>query len=357
MLIGQSSVWRRLCGLADSNRIPHALLLCGPEGAGKFALAQKLAYRLIGQGAERSTDLHYTFPTVKMPWMGKEHKPVSDDFATEWHEMIADGPYFSIEQWMRAMKATTQQAVITVGEANSIEQKLSLTSMSGGYKVSLIWLPERMNEGCANKLLKLIEEPPERTVFIMACQQPELLLETIRSRTQRIDIPPIAEDDIARALQSEYQLSDTAALRNARLSGGSWLKAQAIVAGDGEDQEFFAIFRELMRGAWGIDLARLRQWADKIAAFGREKQKRLLAYISRMVRESFIYNFHDARLSRLTEDEEAFVAKFAPFVNEANIIPFYEILGRAQRDIAQNANAKIVFFDLGMRTAGMVRAK
>ena len=190
--------------MVKEDRLPHAMMLCGPQGSGKKALAIAFACYLLeqptayGQLPTASTkamlqklehpDLHFTYPTIKLPSMSTEHTPVSDDFAKEWHELLKEGPYFSMDEWMQAMGGENQQAVITVGESDELVRKLSLKSSQGGYKVSIIWLPERMNIACANKLLKLIEEPPQQTVFILVSEEPDKLLETIRSRVQRIDI-------------------------------------------------------------------------------------------------------------------------------------------------------------------------
>ena len=198
-VIGQDEVRSRLVQMVDEGRLPHALMLCGPSGVGKKALAIAFGCHLLslnspsGQGEEfamlkklEHPDLHFTYPTIKLPSMGSDHMPVSDDFAHEWHELVMRGPYFSMDDWLTAMGAENQQAIITAGESDDLVRKLSLKSSQGGYKVSIVWLPERMNIACANKLLKLIEEPPQQTVFIMACEEPDKLLETIRSRVQRI---------------------------------------------------------------------------------------------------------------------------------------------------------------------------
>ena len=145
-------------------------------------------------------DLHFTYPTIKLPSMSSDHKPVSDDFARQWHELITSTPYFDMDEWMQCMGGENQQAIITAGESDALLRKLSLKSSQGGRKVSIVWLPERMNTECANKLLKLIEEPPSQTVFIMVCEEPDKLLDTIRSRVQRIDVKKLSDNDIQQAL-------------------------------------------------------------------------------------------------------------------------------------------------------------
>ena len=198
-VIGQHEMIERLRGLADENHLPHAMMLCGPDGCGKMALAISLAKYILNKGTYKvkgisHPDLHFTFPTIKLSKWNSEYKPVSDDFIEQWNEMLAEGPYFSLAQWMEAMRAERQQAVITVGEANELIKRLMMKSNQGGWKISIIWLPERMNIECANKMLKLIEEPPTQTLFILVCREPENLLETIRSRVQRFDVKPIASE-------------------------------------------------------------------------------------------------------------------------------------------------------------------
>jgi len=294
-------------------------------------------------------DLHFTYPTIKLPSMSSDHKPVSDDFASEWHDLIMSGPYFTMDEWMTAMGGENQQAIITAGESDALMRKLSLKSSQGGYKVSIIWLPERMNTECANKLLKLIEEPPQQTVFIMVCEEPDRLLETIRSRVQRIDVKRLPEDTISQALIERRGISEEPAHRIARLANGSWLKALDELQTDTENEQFLDLFIMLMRLAYQRKIRDLRKWSETIAAFGREKQKRFLQYFLRMIRESFMYNFQLQELTYMTQQEEDFARNFARFVNEANILPIYDLANRAIRDIGQNANAKIVFFDFALQ--------
>lgn len=302
-------------------------------------------------------DLHFTFPTIKLPSMSPEHKPVSDDFAAQWRQLLASGPYFSLNQWMEAIGAENQQAIITAGESDELSRKLSIKSSQGGYKVSLVWLPERMNAECANKLLKLIEEPPSQTVFIMVCEEPDKLLDTIRSRTQRIDIKRIDDASIRQALMERRGLDADTATRITRIANGSWLKAVGALDADNENEQFLMMFQKLMRLAYSRKVKELKQWSEAMQTMGREKQKRFLAYFLRLVRENFAYNFMQPELNYMTQQEEDFARNFARFVNEKNVLQMNELGNRAIRDISQNANAKIVFFDMAMQMIVLLLAK
>lgn len=355
-IIGQKEMAERLRRLADEERLPHAVMLCGPDGAGKLALALALATHILDKGTykvrgEKHPDLHFSFPTIKLKKWSGEYKPVSDDFMEDWYSLLEKGPYFSLAQWMEAMGAEKQQAVITVGEANDLMKKLTMKSNQGGWKVSVIWLPERMNIECANKLLKLIEEPPSQTLFIMVCREPEKLLDTIRSRVQRFDVKPIATEDMVEALRTRRMLAVEDAVRVARLANGNWLAAQEELNAGNENRLFFDYFVTLMRKAYMRDVKDLKRWSENVSAMGREEQKRMLAYFLRMVREAFVYNFGNAELSYMTHEEEQFCQKFARFVNEGNVLGFQELYQTALRDIGQNANAKMVFFDITMKVA------
>ena len=366
-VIGQEEVWQRLTEMVREERLPHAIMLCGPQGCGKMALALAFASYLLCQNRDGHNeacgeckqckmlekwghpDLLFSYPTIKTPAMGSEHKPVSEDFAEEWRNMISHSPYFNIEQWMTEIGAENQQAIITAGESDELNRKLSLKSSQGGYKVSVIWLPERMNIECANKILKLIEEPPSHTVFIMVSENPDNLLETIRSRVQRIDVKKTDNESIQKALVSKYGITEDDAMRVARLANGDWLTAVGELTADSENKDFLADFQSLMRLAYQRNVRELKRWSDNINSYGREKQKRFLTYFLRLIRESFMYNFQQPDLSYLTSQEEAFTANFARFVNENNILQINELANKAIRDISQNANGKIVFFDMALQ--------
>ena len=360
---------QRLVQMVNEERLPHAIMLCGPHGVGKLALATAFGCYLLNQSNPSTQsipstqsppeppmlaklehpDLHFTYPTIKLPSMGSTHTPVSDDFAREWHDLIMRGPYFTMDQWLQAIGAENQQAIITAGESDDLVRKLSLKSSQGGYKVSIIWLPERMNIECANKLLKLIEEPPSQTVFIMVCEEPDKLLETIRSRVQRIDVKKIPTDTIRQELIARRGISDDSARHISRLAAGSWTRALEELQTGSENEQFLDLFIMLMRMAYKRDVKGMKGWTETMTGFGREKQRRFLTYFLRMIRESFMYNFHEPDLCYMTRQEEDFAKNFARFVNERNILPISDLTNSAMRAIGQNTNSKIVFFDLSLQ--------
>ena len=356
-VIGQREVQQRLTQMVSEGRLPHAIMLCGPQGCGKKALAIGFAQMLLARTANDEAmlrklehpDLHFTYPTIKLPSMGSDHKPVSDDFAKEWHELVMGGLYFTMTEWLEQMGGENQQAIITAGESDELVRKLSLKSSQGGYKISLVWLPERMNTECANKILKLLEEPPSQTVFIMVSEEPDRLLETIRSRVQRIDVKRIADDDVRKALVEKRGLTEDMAQRITRMANGNWLKALQMLSTDSENELFLDMFQSLMRLAYQRKVKDLKTWSERMAAMGRERQKRFLEYFLRLVRENFMYNFQQPDLCYMTQREEDFARNFARFINEANVLPITDLANVAIRDIGQNANAKIVFFDFALQ--------
>lgn len=377
LVIGQDEAKRRLRQLADEQRIPHALMFTGPEGCGKMAMALAFASYLLGERWDGKSllasqgqvanaeamlakwshpDLLFSYPVIKPKNAGSDHKTTSDDYAREWRQMLAAGPYFSMDQWMTLMKAENQQAVIYEAESDRLTHKLNMKSSMGGYKVSLVWLPERMNATCANKLLKLLEEPPQSTVFLLVSERPEQLLETIRSRVQQFYMRRISDTDMQQALVERRGLEEADARRIAHTAAGNWLKALEEIDAGNENHEFFNLFVRLMRKAYMRDVRDLKKWSDTVAAFGREKQKRLLTYMLRMVRENFVYNFHDPALCYMTRDEEQFAKNFARFINERNVMPISLRLQRMVRDIGQNANSKIQFFNMALEMVIMIRS-
>lgn len=375
-VIGQDEAKARLRQLVDEERIPHALMFTGPEGCGKMAMALAFASFLLGERWDGKSlltsqgqilnaetmlskwshpDLHFSFPVIKPKGAGSDRKMTSDDFAQEWRQMLSAGPYFSMDQWMTKMNAENQQAVIYEAESDRLAHKLNMKSSMGGNKVSVIWLPERMNLTCANKLLKLLEEPPLGTVFLLVCERPEQLLETIRSRVQRFEMHRIDDDSLQKALIEKRGLEENDARRIARTAAGNWMKALEELDADNENKVFFDLFVILMRKAYTKDVRELKKWSETVAAFGREKQKRLLAYMLRMVRENFMYNFHNPDLCYMTSQEEQFAKNFARFINERNVIPMQQRLQRMIRDIGQNANGKIQFFNMALEMIIFIR--
>jgi DNA polymerase-3 subunit delta' len=371
-VIGQDTARERLLQLVSEDRVPHAMMLCGPAGAGKMALALAFASYLLCRNHEQGDscgscaqcimlrkwehpDLHFVYPVIRPAGTSAEHKMVSDDFSREWHRLIAQGPYFTLDQWLAEMGAANQQAQIGAGESDALLRKLSLKSSQGGYKVSLIWLPERMNAECANKLLKLLEEPPMQTVFIMVCEEPEKLIETIRSRVQRIDVPRIGEEAIREALISRRGIDEESAQRIARIAAGSWLKALEQLDAGNENRQFLDMFEMLMRLAYMRNVRDMKKWSEVVAAYGRERQLRLLSYFGRMIRENFVYNFRQPELCYMTQEEESFSKNFSRFVNERNVVEISELIARTQRDIRQNANAKMAFFDFALKMIVLIK--
>lgn len=337
------------------------MLFVGAQGVGKMAVAIEFAKHMLKKNdpngnaeamVDRGShpDLIYSFPFVKPKGAGSSKEFTCEDFKTEWLEMIQDSHYFNNDDWLSKHSSdNNKQAIINVAESNSLIKKLSLKSSQGGYKICIIWQAEKMNPDCANKLLKIIEEPPTQTIFILTTEQPELILETIRSRTQLIEFKPLSDEEISAALIEKRHVDSSMAIKVARASGGSWLQALNIISGEGERQEFLEVFQVLMRQGYQKKVLELKQWSSSIAPWGREKQKRFLTYCLMITRENFMYNFHTPELCYMTPQEEAFSAKFSPFINELNILDFNKIYNTAIRDISRNANANIVFYDLALK--------
>ena len=362
-IIGQEEVKQHLIRLLKENKLPHAIMFCGPKGAGKLPLALAYAQMLLCQNPNEEgacgtcsdcqmsslwthPDLHFSFPIYK----GKSSdKPVSDDFVQEWRDQIMSTPYFDIEDWLEDIGAENQQITIYVQESDNLQRKLALKSSQGGRKVVIIWLPERMNEQTGNKLLKLIEEPPVGTHFLLVSQEPDLVLGTIQSRVQRINVPALPEEVISQALQERHSMQKDDADLLAHIAQGSYTEAQKRMEHDSEQQMFFELFKQLMRDSYARRIKEMQQWSLTVAELGRERQKRMLDYFQQQLRENYIYNFYKPQINYLGREEEAFSTRFAPFINERNVVGIMNELSDAGRDIAQNVSARMVFFDLSLK--------
>ena len=364
-IIGQRGVIGQLKRCVDENRLAHALLITGPRGNGKLAIAIALAnYLLCGNrgndacgncpactklGKFIHSDLHFVYPVKKKKNSSSDSAPISDDYISEWRNILSRSAYFSYDDWLSAIDVENQQPMIYERESSEILHKLSMQSREGGWKIVIIWLPEKMKEACSNKLLKVIEEPPKDTLFLLVSEEPDKIIPTILSRTQRVEVPRIAQADIEAALSQRYGLSVADAKSVAQQSGGNWEKAEEMLSLSEEKAQYLELFMQLMRVAYARNIRDMKAWSEQVAALGRERQKRLLDYCQRMIRENFIMNFKYDEMVYMSQAERDFSVRFSPFVNERNIFGIVEELSEAQRHIEQNVNAKMVFFDMSLR--------
>lgn len=371
-IVGQQEIKERFIRSVKDGRIPHAQLLHGIEGVGKLALAIAYAQYICCENRTNSDscgvcpscvkynklvhpDLHFVFPVIKP---SGRTSVVCDDFIAEFREIVLNKTYFSIDDWYAKIADDAKQGMIYTNEAEEIVRKLSIKTYESEYKVMIIWLPEKMHDTAANKLLKILEEPYDKTVFLLVSNAPEQIITTILSRTQHIHIPALKQEEIVDALINERGVSRQDAEDAARISGGSLLKAQTILEEENENKLNFDRFVMIMRSAWQVgnkkdhaSLKTLRKWSDEMAAssVGRERQKKFLNYAQRLVRENFILNFHQPELNYLTSYEADFSGKFSPFINERNVEDIVTEFALAERQIEQNVNAKMVFFDLVLK--------
>lgn len=362
-VIGQQGVKEHLLQMVRENQLPHALMFCGPQGAGKLPLALAFArYLLCTEPADDDAcgecagcrmldnwahpDLHFSFPVYK--GKSSDH-PVSDNYLSAWRDQLMATPYFDTEIWLNDIKAENQQITFYVQESDALQKKLALKSSQGGRKVVLMWLPEKMSQEVANKLLKLIEEPPLHTYFLLVSEDPEMVLGTIQSRVQRINVPSLSEEEIANALVTLHAVPEDLAQNIAHIARGNYTDALKRLEAGNEQQQFFELFVQLMRSSYMRNLKELQAWTQDVKELGRERQKRMLEYFQRLLRENFMYNFRKEEMSFMTKEEEQFSQKFAPFINEINVIGIMDELSDAQRDIEQNVNAQMVFFDFALK--------
>jgi len=374
-IIGQEELKAHLVRSADTGRVSHAQLFTGQSGAGALALAvayvQYLNCRHRRDGdscgecpdcrqaaALAHPDLHLVFPVNKQ---GKKSGEAvrSDEFLPQFRELFAaSGGYFSPRQWYdRLDLGRTLKGMIAAREADEIIRKLSFKSFEAPYKTVLVWLPETMNEEAANKILKILEEPWERTLFLLVSEQPDRLLPTIVSRTQEVAVPRLAPE-VLEAEARRLGVTDPVQARNmARLSEGDLLELRRLAAdeSDGQRQENFDLFRRLMRLSYNDRHLELISWAEEAAQLPREQQRGLLSDAARLLRESYMLHAGLGRIGYLWGEELAFCSKFAPFVGSENIEPLIGQIESAMAQISQNGNPTIVFTHFALAVSKMIK--
>jgi DNA polymerase-3 subunit delta' len=360
---GHDSIKTQLTKMVIDGRVSHAMLFAGPQGTGKLSMALALAQFLnctnragndsCGECKScrkfaklQHPDLHFVFPVVKPD---TKTNAVSDLYIAQWRQFVLENSYFSLTQWFSFISSEKGQGMIYTGEAAEIIRKLSLKTFEGEYKVMIIWQPEKMHEVAANKLLKMLEEPPAKTVFILVCENPADLLGTIMSRTQQIRFSRLEDEQVKEMLVTRNEFSEQVAILASRLANGNFVRALEIAGESEEQQFFFEQFVGLMRHAYGRKLFEILKWVDVIAEQSRDRQKSFLLYALRMIRENYVMNFKAPQLNYLTQEEGDWSAKFSPFISDRNAPKMMEELSLAHAHLEQNGNPKIVITDLALK--------
>ncbi len=368
-VIGQEEIKQRLIHSVHEQRISHAQLFTGPEGTGKLALALAFAQFVSCRNRQENDscgecpscrkyrklahpDLHFVFPVFTTKEL---KKPVSDDFLAQWREMVIANPYFTLSQWLVYLDNENAQGLIYEKESDSIMRKLNLKSFESEFKVMIIWLPEKMHPSCSNKLLKLIEEPPNKTLFLMVTENEESIITTIRSRAQLVKVPFIDTESMKNALLKIEGVNHQQVINVVHLANGDYIKALEYLNPGEDSQFFFTKFQEMMRFAFKREVIELIKWAEEMAAIGRDKQKMYFNFSLRLVREYFMMNLKNDRLVYLTDEEKSWGKNFAPYINERNVIPFTEEFEQGIRHISMNGNPRIIFLDTALRMVRLIK--
>ncbi|WMI68948.1 ATP-binding protein [Mangrovimonas sp. YM274] len=377
-ILGQEHLKSHLTQSVDNGRIPHAQLFVGPEGSGTLPLAIAYAQYILckNQNSENQggldacnlkfknlshPDLHFAFPVATNDKV-KSH-PVSSHFLEEWRQLVAEQPYGNLFDWYKLLGIDNKQGQIGVDEAQDIVKALSLKSYEGGYKVMLIWMADKMNTAAANKLLKLIEEPPSKTIFILIAEDEEQIINTIKSRCQILHFPPLAEEVIKQALMKQYDINEAEATKIAHQANGNYNKACDIVYQDSEDLQFEEWFIFWIRSAFKAKgnkgaILDLIKWSEDIAKTGRETQKQFLHFCIDFFRQALLMNYGANDLVYMEPKTQSFkLEKFAPFVHNANILEISEELQDAIYHIERNGNSKIILTDLSIKLTRLLHKK
>ena len=371
-IIGQEHIKKHLQKSAENGRIPHAQLFVGKEGCGTLPMAIAYAQFLLCNLSDdvdtcnikcnklQHPDLHFAFPVTTSDSV-KKHA-VSDLFLEDWREFIATQPYGSLFNWLQHIGVENKQGLIGVDESEAVVKKLKLKSYEGGFKVMIIWMAEKMNIAAANKLLKLIEEPPNKTVFLLITENEEQIINTIRSRCQALHFPALSEQDIANSLIVNNQVADNEAAKIAHQAEGNYNKALHLLQNDSSDlifeEWFIAWIRTAFRAKGDASVVQqLISWSDTISKTGRETQKRFLDYCLQFFRQALLMNYKSDHLVFMETELGFDLSKFAPFVHSGNILEIEKELNDAMYHIERNGNAKIILLDLSMKLTRFLHKK
>ena len=377
-ILGQEHIKSHLTKSADTGRIPHAQLFVGPEGSGTLPMAIAYAQYLIcnNQNAENDgsneacnikfqktshPDLHFIYPTVSTDEV--KTKPKSIDFIVEWRQFLEQNKYGSLFDWYQILGVKNKQGEIRVDDSQEILKLLALKSYEGGYKIMIIWMADKLNIAASNKLLKLLEEPTNKTVFILISENEEDIIQTIRSRCQVLHFNGLPEKVIADSLISNKNIESKTAHKIAHQAQGNYNKALQLLQPDSESTFFEKWFVDWVRAAFrakgnAAAIQDLIQWSEQIAGLGRETQKKFLHFCIDMFRQALLLNYQAKDLVYIEPQVEKFkLENFAPFVNGNNINDIFKELSDAMYHIERNGNAKIILTDLSIKLTRLIHKK
>jgi DNA polymerase-3 subunit delta' len=368
---GQKEIIGKLIRSVHEERVSHAQLFAGPEGCGSMAIA--LAYARFISCENRSDhdscgickscvkyekmihpDLHFVFPIIKGK---KATDPVSDNYLEEWREFVKKSPFFTLNNWLNSIEVGNAQGMIFASEASEIIKKLNLKTFESDFKIMIIWLPEKMHQATANKLLKMIEEPPEKTLFLLVSEEPDKVIPTILSRCQIVKIPAFSRNDIQEYLIKRFGITREKATDISRVSVGNIITAIELCENEDSSLANLDRFKSLMRFAWKRDILSIINWSEEIAATGRESQKNFISFSLRILRENLMLSLDQKKnnLVFLAGEEATFSGNFHPFINQSNIYLLNDEFNIVYSHIEANGSAKIVFLDLALKVTRLIR--
>ncbi|MBC5837906.1 DNA polymerase III subunit [Flavobacterium muglaense] len=376
-ILGQEHIKNHLTRSASLGRIPHAQLFVGPEGSGTLPMAIAYAQYILcnnqdgeNNGSNESCnlkfqkishpDLHFAYPTVTTDSVKKS--PKSIDFITDWREFILKTPYGGLFDWYSVLGVQNKQGEIRVDDAQEILKSLSLKSYEGGYKIMIVWMADKLNIAASNKLLKLLEEPPEKTIFILISENEEDIIQTIRSRCQVLHFNGLNEAIISEALISREQADPSLASKIAHQAQGNYNVALHLLHDDNEEYPFEEWFITWVRAAFRAkkDASAIQDlilWSEKIATLGREGQKKFLEYCIEMFRQALLLNYETPELVYFESKIGFKFASFAAFITGNNIHEIYAEISDAIYHIERNGNAKIILTDLSIKLTRLIHKK
>ncbi|MCF8380794.1 MAG: DNA polymerase III subunit delta [Bacteroidales bacterium] len=378
-IAGQDSIKKRLIQSVKTGRISHSQLIYGPQGSSKLALALAYARYILctDKGDEDSCgkcpscikidkyvhpDLHFVYPTAPKEDKSEEgtnskedKKSKDENYLGEWRAAISENPYLSEYNWYEKIGIEKKQGMIKKKDARDILRTMALKAFESDYKILIMWLAERMNATVSNRLLKILEEPPPGTVFLLISDNPDRLLTTILSRTQIIRIPKFSDVEITQMLSKESEYSESQIRNAVKMANGNYHIALSSVKDESQSRENYEFFIAFMRACFSKDMVTVMAQNERFSATSREWQKNFLQYSIRMIRENYMVNLNNKQITYMADYEDDFSIKFSRFVNERNIEGLYKEFNLAFGDISSNGYARIIFLDLSLKVISLLQ--